>query len=75
MKSTVRHKKINGKRVCICDYYGTCSNKAYMEVYPSLLKGKHRKNEKGWNYLCKKHYYQEQKRFKGKLPAVKADIK
>lgn len=71
MKSTVRYKKINGKRVCVCDYHGICNNKAYMEVYPCLMKGKFEK--KGWSYLCKKHYYQEQKRFKWKLPAAKAE--
>lgn len=48
-----------------CDYHGTCKNKAYREVYPSLLSGKHKNS--GWSYLCKKHYYQEQKRFRGKL--------
>ncbi len=49
-----------------CDYNGTCKNKAYREVFPSLLGGKHK--NRGWSYLCRKHYYQEQKRFKGKLP-------
>ena len=70
-KSTVRYKKLNGKRVALCDYGGICKNKAYREVYPSLLKGKDRK--KGWSYLCKKHYLQEQKRFKGKLPCADAE--
>ena len=50
-----------------CDYGGTCKNKAYAEVYPSLLGGKHKNS--GWSYLCKKHYQQEQERFKEKLPA------
>ncbi len=50
-----------------CDYHGTCKNKPYKEVYPCLLPGK--KNEdKGWNYLCRRHFLQERKRFKGKLP-------
>ncbi len=49
-----------------CDYKGICKNKAYREVYPSLLGGKYK--NKGWSYLCKKHYYQEQKRFIGRLP-------
>ena len=60
------YKVINGKRVSICDYLGECTNKAYKEVYSSLLKGKHK--NKGWSYLCKKHFKQEQTRFKGKLP-------
>lgn len=49
-----------------CDYKGTCKNKAYREVYPGLLGGK-RKN-RGWSYLCRNHFYQEQKKFKRKLP-------
>ena len=48
-----------------CDYEGKCKNKAFREVYPSLLGGKYKK--RGLSYLCRKHYYQEQKRFKGKL--------
>ncbi|MCX6709060.1 MAG: hypothetical protein NTW67_05450 [Candidatus Woesearchaeota archaeon] len=52
-----------------CDYKGTCKNKAYREVYPCLLG--HRK--KGWSYLCRKHYYQEQKKCKGKLPNCDID--
>ena len=60
-------KIINGKRVHVCDYHGTCTNKAYREVYPSLLK-KSKKNS-GWSYLCRKHFEQEHKRFKGKLPS------
>ena len=48
-------KKLNGKRVPVCDYGGTCTNKAFKEVYP----------EKGsWNYLCKKHFNQEHKNSK-----------
>jgi len=43
-----------------------CTNKAYKEVYPFLLKGKHK--NRGWSYLCRKHFEQEKKRFKGKLP-------
>lgn len=50
----------------LCDYEGSCLNNAYKEVYPSLLGGRHR--SKGWNYLCRKHFYQEQKRFDRKLP-------
>ena len=59
-------KKVNGKRVPICDYHGTCTNKAYREVYPFL--GKKNKDH-GWSYLCRKHFEQEKKRFKGKLPS------
>lgn len=50
-----------------CDYEGECKNKAYAEVYQSLIGDKYR--GKGWSYLCKKHYRQEQKRFKNKLPS------
>jgi len=49
-----------------CDYHGTCKNKAYKEVYPSLLEGKHKNS--GWSYLCKKHFLQERKKFDYKLP-------
>lgn len=63
-------KRVNGKRVPVCDYRGTCTNKAYREVYPSL--GKKRK-DKGWSYLCRKHFEQEQKRFKWKLPCCGID--
>ena len=49
-----------------CDFHGTCKNKPYCEVYRSLLGGKYANS--GWNYLCRKHFYQEQKKFKGKLP-------
>ena len=48
-----------------CDHYGICKNKPYKEVYPSFLGRKYR--NKGWSYLCRRHYNQEQKRFKGKL--------
>lgn len=54
-----------------CDYKGKCQNKAFMEVYPSLLGGKCR--NKGWNYLCRKHYNQEQNYLKGKLPHCRAE--
>ncbi|MBS3067478.1 hypothetical protein J4450_02145 [Candidatus Micrarchaeota archaeon] len=50
----------------LCDYDGTCMNKAYREVYPALLGGKYK--DKGWSYLCKKHFNKEQKIFHGKLP-------
>lgn len=29
-------KMLHGRRVHICDYHGTCTNKAYKEVYPFL---------------------------------------
>ena len=54
-----------------CDYEGKCKNKAYSEVYPKMLGGKHK--ERGWSYLCRKHYYQEQKRYKGKLASCSVD--
>jgi len=38
VKSTIRYKILNGKRVPLCDYHGKCRNKAYKEVYPFLLK-------------------------------------
>ncbi len=47
-----------------CDFHGICTNKAYAEVFPMVLK-----KDKGWSYLCKKHYYREEKRLKWKLPA------
>ena len=54
-----------------CDYEGKCKNKAFREIYPSLLGGKHKNG--GWSYLCRKHYYQEQRKFKGKLPNCDLD--
>jgi len=54
-----------------CDYGGECKNKAYAEVYPSLMGGKFKGS--GWSYLCRKHLQQEQKRFKGKLPWCTVD--
>lgn len=56
----------SGKEWPCCDFQGTCTNKAYAEVYPSSIK---RSKKEGGSYLCKKHYIQEQKKFKGKLPA------
>lgn len=70
IKSTVKYKMLDGKKVPLCDYKGKCRNKAYAEVYPFLLKRK-TKND-GWSYLCKKHFMQEQKRFKNKMPYCKA---
>ena len=68
---SVRYKIINKKKVPLCDYEGTCKNKAYREVYPMLLRGKHKK--RGWSYLCRKHFKQEQKKFKGKLACCSVD--
>ena len=50
-----------------CDFRRACKNKAYAEVFPSMLGGKHK--NRGWNYLCRKHYYQEQKLYPWKIPA------
>ena len=54
----------NGKEFVCCDFKGKCTNKAYAEVFPGALN-----KNKGWCYLCRKHYYQEEKRLKWKLPA------
>ncbi len=58
---------MNTKKSTNCDYSGTCKNKAYREVYPKLMKGQHK--GKGWSYLCRRHYFEEQKKYKGKLPS------
>lgn len=65
-RKTPLTKVLNGKRVPVCDYWGECKNKAHKEVYPCLLGGNPKKS--GWSYLCKKHFKQEIKKFKGKLP-------
>ena len=57
-KLIVRDKIVLKKRRPLCDYEGNCKNLAYKEVYPSLIN----KSKKGWSYLCKKHFKQEQKR-------------
>lgn len=65
--SLIRFKVLkNGKEFPCCDFDGKCTNIAYAEVFPGMLK-QHKK--KGWSYLCRKHYYQEEKRYKWKLPA------
>ncbi|MBI2629866.1 hypothetical protein HYW76_02080 [Candidatus Pacearchaeota archaeon] len=66
IKSIIRYRIIRHKRRALCDYMGKCKNFAYKEVYPGMLKGKYK--NKGWSYLCKKHFYKEKKIFKGKLP-------
>ena len=69
----IRYKIVNGKRRPICDYHGKCKNLAYKEVYPGLMGGIH--GDKGWNYLCRKHFKQEKKFYRGKLPYVSLDKK
>ena len=65
--SVIRFKRLrNGKEFPCCDFKGKCTNIAYAEVYPMAMK--HSKN-RGWSYLCRKHYFEEQKRLKWKLPA------
>ncbi|MFH0713787.1 MAG: hypothetical protein V1644_02870 [Candidatus Micrarchaeota archaeon] len=49
-----------------CYFGGNCKNKPYCEVYPGLLGGKHK--ERGWSYLCRKHFKEEQKKYRGNLP-------
>ena len=55
-----------------CDFAGICKNKAYKEVYPLLMKGKNKK--RGWSYLCRRHFTDEKKRLKGKLPYCSVDF-
>lgn len=56
----------NEKEFPCCDFKGICTNKAYAEVFPGMMKNS---KKRGWNYLCRKHYYSEEKRLKWKLPA------
>ncbi|MEK6927058.1 MAG: hypothetical protein AABX11_01360 [Nanoarchaeota archaeon] len=63
--SSVRYKIKNHKRKPLCDYHGECRNLAYCEVYPSLTDKKLK--DKGWSYLCRRHFNQERKRYKNKL--------
>ena len=66
-ESAIRFKILkNGKEFPCCDLQGKCTNIAYAEVYPFVMKNS---KKKGWNYLCRKHYFEEQKRLKWKLPA------
>ncbi len=63
----IRFKILNNeKEFPCCDFGGTCTNIAYAEVYPFLIKDN---KKRGWSYLCRKHYFKEQKRLKFKLPA------
>ncbi len=65
--SIIRFKILkNKKELPCCDFEGKCTNIVYAEVYPFMMKNS---KKKGWNYLCRKHYLQEQKRFRNKLPA------
>lgn len=65
--SMIRFKILgNGKIFPCCDFEGKCTNFAYAEVFPSLMKGS---KKKGWGYLCRKHYYEEQRRLGWKLPS------
>ena len=64
-------KSTKGKNRIHCDYHGTCKNKAYREVYPSQLSNA--KKDVGWSYLCRKHFEQERKRLKNKLPYCTLD--
>ena len=55
-----------GREFPCCDFEGRCTNITYAEVYPCAMKNNRRK---GWSYLCRKHYFDEQKLLKWKLPA------
>ncbi|MAH51716.1 hypothetical protein CMI37_38220 [Candidatus Pacearchaeota archaeon] len=67
INSIIRFKVLrNGKEFPCCDFEGRCTNIAYAEVYPCVMK---KGKKKGWSYLCRKHYFEEQKRLKWKLPA------
>ena len=61
----MKYEQSNRKRIITCDYHGNCKNKAYREVYPYF--GKKKLKNKGWSYLCRKHFEQEKRRLKGKL--------
>jgi hypothetical protein len=65
----IRYKYVKGKKKPLCDYNGNCKNIAYKEVYPSFIS----KKKKGWSYLCRKHFLEEQKRLKNKLPYCSVD--
>ena len=65
--STIRFKILkDGKEFPCCDYQIKWTNLAYAEVYLFLMKNN---KKKGWSYLCRKHYLEEQNRLKGKLPS------
>lgn len=62
-RTSPMYKVLNVKRVPVCDYDGICTNRAYKEVYP-ISKGKNN----GWCFLCRRHFEQEHKKLKEKLP-------
>lgn len=65
--SVIRFKILKtGKEFPCCDFKGKCTNIAYAEVYPMAMKNS---KKKGWSYLCKRHYLEEQKRLDWKIPA------
>lgn len=65
--SAIRFKRLkNGKEIPCCDFKGKCTNIAYAEVYPIVME---KSKKKGWSYLCRRHYFEEQKRLNWKLPA------
>ncbi len=64
--SIIRFKVLRNDEWPCCDFHGKCTNKAYAEVFLSLMKNS---KKRGWSYLCKKHYSAEQRRLKWKLPA------
>ncbi len=70
MKSKIKLNIVCKKKAALCDYHGNCKNKAYREVYPTMLKGK---EKSGWSYLCRKHYLQEEKKYKWKLSSSGVD--
>ena len=69
-ESTVRFKLFRGKQVPLCDYHGACENKAYAEIYPSLMEVEQKKERRklGWSYRCRTHFRHENKKFGGDLP-------
>lgn len=67
LDSIIRFKVLkNRKEFPCCDFEGKCTNIAYAEVYPFAMKNS---KKKGWSYLCRRHYFEEQERLRWKLPA------
>ncbi|MEK6873044.1 MAG: hypothetical protein AABW90_03460 [Nanoarchaeota archaeon] len=65
--SIIRFKIFKNRKEFPCrDFKGKCTNIAYAEFYPYAMKYS---KKKGWSYLCRKHYFEEQKRLNWKLPA------
>lgn len=69
----IRYKIVNGKRRPLCDCEGKCRNLAYKEVFPGLMGEIHK--GRGWGYLCRKHFEEEKKFYRGKLPYVSLERK